>query len=81
MPHRDPVIHPDGVELKRNAACLADRFFDQPAEGLQVDVAGDDINIGIDDCDERLVHVFIADTGCLQQGAVWCSFDDSFHLI
>ena len=73
MAHGDAVIHADGVEFKGNPAGGADGFFDQLAKFLQVDVAGDDIDIGVDDGDEGFSHIGIGYADRLEQCAVRCS--------
>ena len=39
MPHGDPVVHADRVELEGDAARLADALLHVPADLVQVDVA------------------------------------------
>src|SRR5262249_50089866 len=70
--HHNAVVHTDRVELERYAAGLAHRLLDDPTELLQVDVAGDDVDVGVADRDERLVEVgLVADlAGGAQQAAV-----------
>ena len=60
MPHRDAVVDADRVELERNPARLADRVLDDLAEGLQVDVPRDQIDVRVADANERLVEVGVA---------------------
>jgi hypothetical protein len=81
MPHCDPVIDTDRVELKRYAARSSDDLFDAATELLQVNMAGDDIDIRVDDSDERLVEVFIAQTGRFEQCPVGRSFITFFDAI
>ena len=47
MAHCDTVVNADGVEFKGDAACCSNGFFHQFAEGLQVDVAGYYIDVGV----------------------------------
>ncbi len=81
VPHRDAVVHADGVELERHAAGGADRVLHQLAEALQVHVAGHDVHVGIHDCDERLVHVFVTHAGRLEQRAVRRALDAALDTV
>src|SRR5262249_12593450 len=55
--HGDAVVHPDGVELEGHAAGVAHRLLHHRPELLQVDVAGHDVHVGVDDGHEGLPHV------------------------
>ena len=79
--HGDAVVHADGVELERHAARLAHGLLDQLAEFLQVGVAGDDIDVGVDDGDEGLAHVGIGDADRFEQGAVGSARITVFNLM
>ncbi len=68
--HRNTIIDADGVELKRYAACLADRFLYHFAEILQVHVPGNDVYIRVTYGDKRFVHIFIAHPGGSEQTAM-----------
>src|SRR5262249_929189 len=70
--HGDAVIDADGVEQEGDAAGLADALLDVLADGLEVDVAGDDVGVAVADGDEGLVEVaVVADlAGGPQQAAV-----------
>ena len=70
MAHGDAVIHADGVELEGNSAGSAHGFLHQPAEFLQVDMPGDDVDVGVDDGNEGLPHVGVGYADRLEQGAV-----------
>jgi hypothetical protein len=57
LAHRDAVVDADGVELEGDAAGGADRLLDRSADLLEVGVAGDDVDVAVDDRDERLAEV------------------------
>src|SRR5579859_4759238 len=73
MPHHNTIIHPDGIELEGDAAGCANCLLDDAPEFLQVDMAGDDIDVGVADRDKRLIEVgLVADlAGGTEQAAVW----------
>ena len=77
MPHRDAVVDADGVELERNSAGLAYRLLHHATELLQVNVAGNDVDVRVAHRDERLVEITaVADlTGRAQQTAVRCALE------
>src|SRR5439155_10477042 len=70
--HGNAVVHADGVEQKRHGAGLADALLDVLADGLQMDVAGDDVYVAVADGDKRLVEVAVRGdlAGGPQQAAV-----------
>lgn len=68
--HSDSVANADGIEDERNAACFDNAFFDALGDFVEVDVSGDDIDVGGDDGDERFVEVLFLDTASAEQGAV-----------
>ncbi len=70
VPHGDAIVHRDGVELERNATCLAHGVLDHGREGVQVDVARHDVGVGIGDADERLAEVLVLDARGPQQAAM-----------
>jgi hypothetical protein len=55
--HHDAVVDADGIEFERDSAGGADGFFYDAAEFLEMDVAGDDVDVRIAHGDERLVEV------------------------
>ena len=59
VPHDDPVVHADRVELERDAARGADRVLDDFAERLEVDVPRDDVHVRVADGDERAVPLAV----------------------
>ena len=52
--HGDAVVDADGVEDERHAAGLADALLDELADLVEVDVAGNDVDVAVADGDERL---------------------------
>ncbi len=72
VPHRDAVVHSDGVELEWNSAGGAHGFLHHLSEFLEVRVAGNDVDVGIAHRYERLVEITaLADlTGGPQQTPV-----------
>jgi len=65
--HGNAVIDADGVELEGDTARFPDGLLDERPELLEMDMAGDDVDVAVADGDEGLGHVLIADAGCLQQ--------------
>jgi hypothetical protein len=55
---------------ERHAAGLAHRPAHDFSEAVQVDVAGNDVGVGIGDGDERLIHVGVAEADSSQQAAM-----------
>jgi hypothetical protein len=82
MAHGDAIVDADGIELKWHTTCRANSLFYQFAEGLQVDMAGYYIHIGIAYGDKGLVEIiFPHHTGRTQQATVWSSFESELDLI
>ncbi len=82
VPHRDPVVDADGVELEGDGAGGPDGRLHQGAELAEVDVAGDDVDVGVDDRDERLVPVVLADDSRgAQQAPVRRPLDSLLDLV
>ena len=55
--HGDAVVDADGIELEWNSARLTHRVLHHSAELLQVNVAGNDVHVGVAHGDERLVEI------------------------
>ena len=68
--HGDAVVHADRVEDKRHAARLADALLDELADLVQVDVAGDDVDVAVADGDERLAEIVILQAGGAEQASM-----------
>ena len=68
--HGDAVVDADRVEHEGHAAGLADALLDEVADLVQVDVAGDDVDVAVADGDERLAEIVLADAGGAQQAAM-----------
>jgi len=81
MPHGDTVVDADGIELKRDAAGRAHRRFHLAAELLEVDMARNQVDIGVADADEGFFHVRIGQAGGLEQAAVWRAVDALFNAV
>ena len=61
--HCDAVVNSDGVKFLRNTACFANRSGDQVAHVLEVDVAGNELGVGVGDRDNRLAEIPIRHSG------------------
>ncbi len=57
--HDNPIIYANGVELKRDPASRPNGFLDDASKLLQMNMAGDDVDIRIGNTNEGLVHVGI----------------------
>ena len=68
--HGDAVVDADGVEDERHAAGLADRLLDELADLVEVDMAGDDVDVGIGDGDKRFFPIGLLDAGRPEEAAV-----------
>ena len=68
--HGDAVVDADRVEDERHAARLADALLDELADLVQVDVAGNDVDVAVADGDERLAEIVVAHAGGAEQAAV-----------
>ena len=68
--HGDAVVDADRVEQERHAAGGADAFLDVVADLLEMDVAGNDVDVAVADGDERLVPIAFAHAGGAEQAAV-----------
>jgi len=79
VPHRNPVVDADGVELKRYPARFADRFFDDTAVFLEEKVPRDNVDVRIRHPDERFVEVLVFEPRRTEEtpvgGFVKSSFD------
>ena len=65
MPSSTPIV------LNRNGTPpAAHAFLDEVAHGLEMDMPGNDVDVAVADCDERLVPVGLADSGGTEQTAV-----------
>ena len=60
VPHGDPVVDGDGVELGGETAARFDALFDLLADLVQVHVARDQLRERIGDADDRPVELFLA---------------------
>ncbi len=68
--HGDAVVDADRVEHERHAAGLAHALLDVLPDLVQVDVAGDDVDVAVADGDERLAEVVLADAGGAEQASM-----------
>src|SRR5262249_19280880 len=68
--HGDAVVHPDRVEQERDTPGRPYALLDEVAHHLEVDVAGDDVDVAVADRDERLIPVALADPGGPEQAAM-----------
>ena len=68
--HRDAVVDGDRVELARDAARGVDGVGDDPADGREMRVAGDELRVAVGDRDDRLApDVLALDAGGPQERA------------
>ena len=70
MAHGDAVVDTDGVELEGHAAGLTHRLFHQPADILQVNVPGNDVDVAVTTAMKGLPISAVSDARGLEQGAV-----------
>ena len=68
--HGDAVVDADGVEDERHAARLADALLDELADLVEVDVAGDDVDVAVADGDERFVEIVVRQSGGAEQASM-----------
>ena len=69
VPHRDPVVDRDGVELLGHGAGLVDLLRDEIPQGLQMDVARHELRVRVGDGDDRLDQVRFGGAGGAPQRA------------
>ncbi|MNW01931.1 hypothetical protein D3C71_1976390 [compost metagenome] len=79
--HGDSVVYADRIEFKRNAAGFADRFLDDFAEFLQMNMTRYNINVGVADRDERFAEILLFNSGCTQQTAVRRTVEAFFNHV
>ena len=60
VPHRNAVIDADGVEDERHSSRLAHALLDQLADLVEMNVAGNDIDVAVADGDKRLAKIVLA---------------------
>ena len=77
IPSSTPMV----LNSKGTPPAARTAFLDQPAEFLQMDMAGHDIDIGIDDGDKRFLNVCFAETHGPQQGTVRRPLDAGFDFV
>ena len=79
---RNAVIDTDGIEFEGHSTRCPDRFFDPPPKLLQMNMARNNVDVGINNRDEGFLKIFIFNyTGCLEQGSVGRSFVAFFYLV
>ena len=79
--HGDSVVDSNGVELERNSTGSPDGILYNFTEGLQVDMSGNDIRIGIDNSNKGFFEIFFLQPNSAQKGPVWCFFKTFFNSI
>src|SRR5210317_97487 len=62
MSHGDPVIDSDGVEFGGKTAFVSDDFLELLADFMQMHMARNKLGEGIDDSNDRPVHVLFSHT-------------------
>ncbi len=67
--HGDAVVDRDGVELAGDAARRLDRLGDDPADRLEVGVAGHELGEAVGDRDDRLAEVLARYAGGVHKGS------------
>jgi hypothetical protein len=68
--HGDAVVHANGVKNKGHAAGFANALLYVIANFLQVNVAGDDVNMAVANRDKGFIPVIFTHTGSSQEAAV-----------
>ena len=68
VPHCQPVADADGVEDERRPPGGADVAGDQVADGVEVDVAWDDVGVAVDDGDERAADIGVGQISYREKG-------------
>ena len=83
MAHRDPIVHTDGIKLKRHAARRPHRLLHHPPKLLKMGVAGNDVNVGIADSDKGLaeVRLVLNLAGRPQQAAVGRTLESALDRV
>ena len=67
VPHGDAVIHADRVEQERHSSGRPDTFLDVVAHGLEMDVAGNDVDVAVANRDEGLIPISLTDASGTEQ--------------
>ena len=70
MAHGDTVVHTDGVKDERDTASLTHAFLHIVADFLKVDVAWNDVDVAITNCDKRFVPIIFTHAGGPQKAPV-----------
>src|SRR5665647_59800 len=65
--HCDSVANPYGMKFKRNSPSVSDSGFHGFCKFIQVNMARNYVVPGIDDCDERPLHLGICDPSRFQE--------------
>ncbi len=81
VPHGDPIADADDVELQGDAASQADASFDGLGDLVQVDMARDELVVGIGNADDRTLQLLWRQSQGVQQAPVWSALESSLHLI
>ncbi len=68
--HGDAVAHADGRDLEGDAAGEVDACLHGLGDLVEVVVAGDDVVAGVEDRDERAVHLFVGEAVGLKEAPV-----------
>ena len=81
--HGDAIAHADGAELHGDATSHVDAGLHVVDEALEMIVTRDDVCLGGDDGDERLVALefFVRHAVCIQQAAMRGAFKPFSDLI
>lgn len=68
--HRDAIVDADGVEQERHAAGRAYSVLYDDAELIEVNMAGDDVDVAVGNGDKRLAKIFFLHACRAQQAAM-----------
>ena len=79
--HGDAVADADDGELDGRAAGHADAGLDRLGDLVQMDVAGDDLVLGVGDADHGPVDLLVGEAHGLEQGAVGGFLQAFFHQV
>ena len=83
MPHGNPIVHTNGIKLKRNTTSLTDSFFGNICQFTQVNMPWNNINIRVTNSNEGLLHILgrFNLPSRIQKSACWCLINTNFDHI
>jgi hypothetical protein len=81
MAHGDAVTNSYGVEFKWGAAGLADSFFDDLGDLVELNVAGHYFAKAVGNAYERFFYVIVCQPAGMEQASVRCPLKTLFYCI